>query len=75
MIRTAELRRLKTETPGLEVFEFSPSHLRLIGKILVDYWPSTGRAWITDSAEPTFEQIEPCDVVTLAMEGTWAPTH
>lgn len=31
---------------GLEVWEFSNVHLRIVGRQIVDYWPSTDRAWI-----------------------------
>lgn len=44
----AELRKLHRSL-GLDVLEFSHLHFRICGKTLVDYWPSTGRAWIVGS--------------------------
>jgi hypothetical protein len=72
--RSEELRGLMAKNPDIEVWEFSPSHLRIVGKIRVDYWPGTGRAWVTYSAEPSFESLEPYDVIALAMERLYA-TH
>lgn len=45
-----ELQTLRASL-GLEVPEFSKIHLRIVGKQSVDYWPSTGRAWITGSRQ------------------------
>lgn len=40
-----ELRRL-TDLYGLEVWKFSDIHFRIVGKEVVDYWPSKGTAWL-----------------------------
>lgn len=45
-----ELRRLKL-LHGLEVWKFSEIHFRIIGKNVVDYWPSRGTAWLVGSIE------------------------
>ena len=45
----AELRKLHLSL-GLDVLEFSHLHYRIVGEISVDYWPSTGRAWVVGSA-------------------------
>ena len=50
-LNLAELRKLKSRYE-LEVWEFSRIHLRVVGKMQVDYWPSTGKAWETGSFEP-----------------------
>lgn len=32
---------------GVQVLEFNPFHLRIVGHSRsIDYWPSTGRAWV-----------------------------
>jgi hypothetical protein len=39
----------------LEVWEFSKIHYRVVGELSVDYWPTTGRAWLVgsfDGAKP-----------------------
>jgi hypothetical protein len=66
--RTEELRAIKAKFPELEVWEFSPIHLRLKGSRSVDYWPGTGRAWITNSFEGSMHNISPLEVVALAFE-------
>ena len=43
-----ELRKLSVDL-GLEVWEFQRTHLRIVGKQLVDFWPSTGKAWVVGS--------------------------
>jgi hypothetical protein len=59
----SELRVL-TSSLGLEVWELERWHLRIVGKQLVDFWPSTGKAWVVGSvmkAEPmTVSQV--CDL-------------
>lgn len=45
----SELRKLH-EVYGLEVYEHSRLHLRIVGKLVIDFWPSTGRAWEVGSA-------------------------
>jgi hypothetical protein len=44
----SELRRLYGPL-GLEIWEFSGVHLRIVGKNLVDFWPTTGKAWMVGS--------------------------
>jgi hypothetical protein len=66
--RTEELRGIKAKILELEVWEFSPIHLRLRGSRFVDYWPGTGRAWITNSHEGSMHNISPLAVVALALE-------
>lgn len=44
------LRRLH-ESLGLEIWEHSHLHLRIVGKNVIDYWPSTSRAWEVGSRE------------------------
>lgn len=36
---------------GLEVWEFTNLHLRIVGKRMVDFWPSTGTTWVVGSEE------------------------
>ncbi len=50
----AELRKLHKEF-RLEVLEFSKIHYRVVGEQSVDYWLTTGRAWLVgsfDGAKP-----------------------
>lgn len=53
---------------GLEVWQLARWHVRIVGKQLVDFWPSTGRGWIVGSPlgarEMTVQEV--CD---LAIEG------
>lgn len=65
--RSEELRGIKAKTSKLEVLEFSESHLRLTGSIVIDYWPSTAQVWPTGSTEASFGPLEPQDVVDLAV--------
>ena len=66
--RTEELRRMRVENPRFNVLEFSPSHLRIIVERAVDYWPSTGRAWVVGSHERSRQAVDPAGVVALAMQ-------
>lgn len=65
--RLSELRRLGTER-GIEVREFTAIHCRIFGTTTVDYWPTTGRTWITGSNEPAQEMTpqEAMDLATFA---------
>lgn len=37
---------------GVDVEQFSPTHIRVFGhEITVDYWPSTGKAWVIGSRD------------------------
>lgn len=57
---------------GVKVTQFSEIHFRIEGLFSVDYWPSTGRVWITGSKE-AFEQIlEPWEAMKLA-QGDYHP--
>lgn len=62
--RIEELKRL-CKAEGFQLFEFSPIHFRVVGRTRVDYWPSTSKAWITDSAQKG-EKRTPVEVVQLA---------
>lgn len=46
------LRKLH-KSLGLEVYEHCHTHLRIVGKKVIDYWPSTGRAWEVGSMDRT----------------------
>jgi hypothetical protein len=50
-LNLSELRKY-SEILGVEVWEFSPIHLRIVGKNLVDFWPTTGKAWMLGSYSP-----------------------
>lgn len=43
--RNISLLRKLYESLGLEVYEHSHVHFRIVGKNVIDYWPSTNRAW------------------------------
>lgn len=62
---TATLREL-VKLFDLEVWEFSISHLRIVGRQSVDYWPTTGRAWIMGS-EGCAVKATPAEACGLAM--------
>lgn len=63
-----ELKLLCAET-GVMVSEFQANkHYRLAGKTAVDYWPSTGRAWLVGHYGPAQKMSIP-DVVTWAATG------
>jgi hypothetical protein len=61
------MRKIHKDYP-VQVFEFSPIHFRIIGKISIDYWPSTGRAWITGSNDYAVK-LEPESVFGFAAIG------
>jgi hypothetical protein len=62
------MRDLYSQYP-VEVLEFSPIHYRVIGTCcIVDYWPSTGRAWIVGSSS-TAAVMEPKEVFELVAIG------
>jgi hypothetical protein len=61
-----ELRGLKARIPMLQVLEFQSYHLRLIGTRAVDFWPSTGRAWIVDDYDTPSAVMTAAQVVALA---------
>src|SRR5262245_43498259 len=63
--RLAELKRLGS-VKGYEVHEFSKIHVRVHGERLVDYWPTTGKAWVLGGAKAQ-NGAEPKDVIDLAM--------
>jgi hypothetical protein len=43
--RIQELRNQRAKSSELTIIEFNPLHFRIRGRHIVDYWPSTGRAW------------------------------
>lgn len=61
----AELKILKDQL-CLEVVQFNGSHLRIIGKQAVDYWPGTGRAWPLGSSEKG-RVVTPAEVCGMAL--------
>jgi hypothetical protein len=61
-----ELRELAVLN-GFEVRSFSPIHSRVFGSTVVDYWPTSGRAWVTGSNERARE-MAPHEVIELACE-------
>jgi hypothetical protein len=66
-----ELRALKAKIPELEVLEFSsyPTlHLRLRGSRSVDFWPSTGRAWVVGDYTSESPIMSPAEAVALAFD-------
>lgn len=66
-LRTEQMRRIYKSYP-VQVLEFSSVHFRIIGKISIDYWPSTGSAWITGSEDYSVK-LEPEDVFGFAAIG------
>jgi hypothetical protein len=62
--RFSELRDLASSA-GFRLQEFSAIHCRIFGTVTVDYWPTTGRAWVTDSRERA-SKMTPYEVIELA---------
>jgi hypothetical protein len=62
-----ELKALKTKYPEIEILEFSPLHLRLIGIRRVDFWPSTGRGWLVGQWRGS-KIMTPAQAVALAFD-------
>jgi hypothetical protein len=62
--RLSELRDL-ARSAGFRLEEFSAIHCRVFGSSVVDYWPTTGRAWVTGSKEPA-EKVTPQEVIEWA---------
>lgn len=52
---------------GIEVRQFNPIHYRIFGETVVDYWPTTGRCWITGSADAAVKKT-PEEVAALALQ-------
>ena len=48
------LELLRTLIPGVEIVGLDEFHFRIMGKVTVDYWPSTDRAWITGTRSKSF---------------------
>jgi hypothetical protein len=65
--RLAELMKLSA-IHGFDVHAFSPIHVRVHGDIDVDYWPTTGKAWVVGSSKSL--RGEPTDVIELASTGS-----
>jgi hypothetical protein len=57
------------EVSGVEVLLLNeyPMHLRLKGERIVDYWPSTRRAWEYGSEYQSAVKVNPEEVVTLTL--------
>lgn len=54
---------------GMWVESFSRIHHRVHGTVKVDYWPTTGRAWVQGSG-PAQGNVEPREVIELARRGS-----
>jgi len=63
-LRLSEIRSL-ARSFGFEVEVFSPIHCRIHGSTLVDYWPTSSRAWLTHSRNKA-EVRTPREVIALA---------
>lgn len=50
---------------GVEVRKFSPLHCRIFGAVVVDYWPSTSRAWVLGSRDKARE-MSPVEAYELS---------
>ena len=64
--RIAELREL-AKSAGFRLVEFSAIHFRIFGAVAVDYWPTTGRMWITGSATKA-AIVEPHEAIHAAQQ-------
>ena len=64
--RLAELKVLGVAN-GVEVRQFSAIHCRIFGPRTVDYWPTTGRAWVIGVGS-SMRAIEPVEAMRLAMK-------
>jgi hypothetical protein len=68
----SELRKSKLLF-GLEVWQFSDIHYRIIGERTVDYWPTRGTAWLVGSHERG-RKMSPTEICDLARGITEIPT-
>lgn len=69
--RLSELRRLAAPH-GFEVRAFSDIHIRVFGNTVVDYWPTSGRAWLV-GAKGRASNMTPEEVVAAALSFTDLP--
>ena len=64
----ANLIRL-CDSIGIEFQEYTPNvHFRLFGQTVVDYWPSSQKAWLTGSMAKG-KKMHPEDVVVWVKTG------
>lgn len=64
--RLSELRSI-AKPLGIEVRVLNewPMHIRVFGENAVDYWPTTGKAWLMGSASSA--HYSPSEVIGLAV--------
>lgn len=58
---------MKEERNDFELKELSPVHIRVYGKhLIVDYWPSTEKAWIFQDYHHKAEKMTVDQLIALA---------
>lgn len=62
--RLSRLLELGTKR-GIEIEIFSAIHCRIHGHRTVDYWPTSGRCWVTNSNERA-QEMTPDEAIDLA---------
>jgi hypothetical protein len=62
--RLAELHELCSQA-GYRVQVFTPIHVRIMGVNQVDYWPTTGRGWLTHTSHAA-QVMTPSEAVEMA---------
>ena len=64
-IRRLRLRELCTKA-GIGVVCYSDVHMRIFGPTVVDYWPTTGKGWMTGMTEKS-RVMTPEEALDLAL--------
>lgn len=59
---------------GVELRKFSPLHFRIMGANMVDYWPSTSRAWLVGSSHKA-KQMSPQEAYALSIHAELLPEN
>jgi len=65
--RLKELEALiKADGMRVNLQQYSSAHFRLFGPTVVDYWPGSGRCWVTGSSEKS-TKMTPAEVLIAAL--------
>ena len=64
--RLKELEELIKASGLNNLQQYSSAHYRLFGPTVVDYWPKSGKCWITGSNEKS-KVMEPLEVMALVL--------
>ncbi len=64
--RLKELEAAVEASGRINLQQYSSAHLRLFGPTVVDYWPGSGKCWVTGSNEKSIV-MEPHEVVNVCL--------